>query len=173
MLRLLRLGLVLVLVVAAAIVLGTGVGMPPEVAAHFDRNGVASGTTPRGVYLAMILALVIGVPLLTAAMAGRGSGFVRPRLQVPHRDYWLDPSRRTATDDFVAGHACVLAIMLACFLTGMHLLTVQANGRVPPHLPEGAFAWVIGVFLAGFAAWIAAFFLRFRLPRGGTAPGSG
>jgi len=164
---------VLVLVIAAAIVLGTGAGMPPEVAAHFGRDGVASGSTPRGFYLTMILALVIGLPLLTAAMAGRGSGWVKPSLQVPHREYWLDPSRRAATEAFVAGHACVLAIVLACFLTAIHLLTVLANAVVPPHLPDGAFASVVGIFLGCFGAWIAAFFLRFRLPRSGIAPGSG
>ncbi len=164
MTRLLRLALILVIAVAVAVVIGTGVGLPPEVASHFGRSGAADGWMSRPAYLAVMVALVVLAPLATAATAGLVPRWTRRSRLMRDPEYWLAPPRRAATDAFREGHACALGIALCLFLAGMHLLVIEANATVPPHLPLPHFFALLGAFLACTGLLLAVLFLRFRTP---------
>lgn len=160
-----RVAFVVVLVVVPMLIWATAGTLPPDVASHFGPGGGANGWMPRTAYLGVILLLATALPLLVACTSGLTPRLTRVRKLVRHPDYWLAPGRREATETFLANHACALGILLSLFMLALHLLTLQANGTVPPALPEVAFFVVLGVFLASMAAWVAALHFRFRMPR--------
>ena len=162
--RLPRLLLVLVLVVATAIVLGTGPMLPARVASHFGPGGVANDWMPRAAYLAVMLGLVTLLPLLVAATTGLMPRWSRRNRLMRDPGYWLAPPRREATEAFLAATACAAASVLSLYMLGLHLLTLVANASDPARLPMPAFYALTGVFLALTGTWMAGLYLRFRAP---------
>lgn len=155
---------VLALIAVGAFVVATTGHLPDPVATHFDREYFANGWMTRDGYLRFTLAfatlLPVGVALLVGALPR-----VAPRsLNVPHRDYWLAPERRTATLDGIATGGCLLGALLAVFIAGVHALILAANAGAPPRLPATGFWVLVGAFLVVFTFWIGALWRRFRAP---------
>lgn len=159
-----RLLFALVLVVAPAVIWGTRGALPPEVASHFDANGLADGTLPRNAYLVVVLALATLLPIVVAVTTGLVSHLSRRPKLMRDADYWFAPPRREATQAFLRDHACRLGTLLSALIVGLHLLTVVANRSVPPQLPMPGFFALLASFVALVLAWIAALALRFRTP---------
>lgn len=159
-----RMLFVLVLVAAPVVVAATTAGMPARVASHFGPGGGANGYMGHDEYLVLMLVLTTVVPLFVVATTGFIPRFALSQIKFGARDYWLAPARRAETLDWLANHACWMGIALSLFLTGMHLLVVQANATIPPRLPEPAFYGVLAAFLALTALWIVRLALRFRKP---------
>jgi hypothetical protein len=151
------------LAVAGAVEIATFSLLPAVVPARFAADGTPRGFTVRDVYIATMLGITIGLPLLVVlSMAWLPR--VAPRsLNLPHRDYWLAPPRRAGTLATLGAFVCVLGSMVALFAMSVHLLIVDTNlapgGRLSP-----AFIVLLAGFVAGVASWIAALYWRFRRP---------
>jgi hypothetical protein len=65
----------------------------------------------------------------------------------------------------LATWGCAFGVLLTLFLTGIHLLTVEANARVPARLDEGAFFAMLVGFLVMLGGWVAFMAIRFGRPR--------
>lgn len=137
------------LVVTAGFVLVSSRALPPLVASHFDAAGRANGFMPRGLYVGVMLAIVVGAPLVMAALPIQAFHDPRARLRLPHREAWLAPEQRPRTIALLSRRAVGLAGLLLVFLCYAHGLVVQANQVVPPHLST---PW----FLAGLIAYLVA-----------------
>lgn len=113
-------------------------------------------------YRAVLLALVVGVPLLVAfvpvAMTGRGLR----RLNIPNREYWLVPERRESTIAFIRGHGRWFAAAVALFLSYVHWLVVRANELRPPTLSTSGIIAGLVVFFLVLAVWLFVLYARFR-----------
>jgi hypothetical protein len=104
------------------------------------------------------------LPLGIVRMVG-WFGAVRPELlNVPYREYWLEPSRRAEGMQRIEGHMWWLACLMAGLVVGVHLLVVQAHGTTPPQLRTGPFYSVVAAFLTALVIWIAAFYALLRPP---------
>ena len=147
----------------AAFVWWTSRALPETVAAHFALSGAADEFSPRGDYVTTMIAMVVLVPLLPALLPGAllkgGAG-----LNIPNREYWLQPERREGTLAFVRRHGLWLAGALAVFLGYVHWLTVLANAQKPPALSSGGFYAGLAGFLGAVAVWLWVLFARFRRP---------
>lgn len=149
------------LVAIAVAVFATGNALPDEVGSHFNGQGQVDGSMARGAYLLLMAALAGGVPLLTwwlqcrAARAGR--------INLPHRDHWMAPARRAGSVSILECYAASMAVALAVFLLGVHLLVVKAH-RVnvdQPSLDMGlSTAWVL-LFVAFSVSWVVWMWRRF------------
>lgn len=125
--RLLAVGAVLLIAVALAIITATLPGLPPIVATHFGLSGAPDGWMSHRSYAVMIVAFVIGFPLVTwllVAIVPRRF----PRLaKIPHRDLWFAPSNRERTlrrlDRFARIQACGGALLAI----GVHVLVLAKN----------------------------------------------
>lgn len=148
----------------AAAVLGSGRWLPPLVASHFDASGAADGFMPRGLYLALMCGMVLGVPLLVAFLPRWSMGPGGARLNIRHRAYWLAPERRDETLAFVQAHGRWFAAAIALFLAYVHWLVVRANGVQPPALSMPAFYAGFAAFLGAVGAWLRVLHVRFRAP---------
>ena len=149
------------LLAVAIVIVATGSVLPAEVGSHFDGEGRMDATMSRGAYLLLMVVLADGVPLLTwwlqcrAARAGR--------INFPRRDHWMAPARRPDTLRFLERHAMVMAVVLALFLLGVHLLVVKAHwvGTGPPSLDIGLFTLWVVAFVAFSVLWAAWLWRRF------------
>jgi uncharacterized membrane protein len=159
-----RLLFVLVLVVAPIMIWATSAALPAQVASHFGAGGRANGWMTHDAYVALMLVLVTVLPVLVAACTGFVPRFATSRGMIAARDYWLAPARRAATLEWLASHACWMGILLALFLTGMHLLVVAAHEVAPPRLREPAFFVLLSGFGVLMCLWMALLRRHFRHP---------
>jgi hypothetical protein len=147
---------------AAVFVWVTSAQLPLLVASHFDGAGAANGFMPRGGYRGLMLTLLVGLPSLLTALTWWSLGASSARINLPNKDYWLAPERRTATIAYLRTCLLWFGVLLLAFLCYVHWLVVLANGQQPPRLDN---AWFIGGLVSFFAAllvWLKMFFGRFR-----------
>ncbi len=157
-----RLLFVLALVVVPVLVWTTTAGLPARVATHFGNGGVPNGWMSRDAYVALMLGLTTLVPLFVVALTGFVPRIALSQIRIANREHWLSPARRDETLAWLGSHACWLGLVLMAFLGGMHLLTVQANARVPIRLSEPHIFTLMGGFVALLVLWIAAMAVHFR-----------
>src|ERR1700690_4252329 len=126
---------------ASVFVWWTGQQLPPIVTAHFNAAGEPSGFMPRALYLWLMLAIVIGLPLLTALAAHASLRGPNARLKVPDSAYWLAPERREAALSYARASIRGFSIVLVVLLCALHWLVVRANRTAPAalaNLPFGS-----------------------------------
>lgn len=156
-----RTALLIIAAVAGFIGLTAGF-LPPVVASHFVAGGAANGFMPHGAYLALMLALAAGLPLLILTLTAIANRLPARYINLPNREYWLAPERQAETRDYLAGRGAYFAKVGALFIGYIHLLVVIANAATPPHLPE---IWLFvgaAVFVATLVAGLAGLVRRFR-----------
>lgn len=122
--------------------------LPDPVASHFDPAGDADGFMPRGLYIAIMMAVTVIVPLLVAILINIALHRRGARINLPNRDHWLSPERRAETIDFLARQASRFAGLLVLFMCYAQWLAARANSVTPPSLDQGLFFVGLGVFMA-------------------------
>ncbi|HEX9472714.1 MAG TPA: hypothetical protein VF931_00900 [Steroidobacteraceae bacterium] len=147
---------------AAVFVWFTSVGLPPLVASHFGAGGTANGFMARSSYTLFMLAFVIGLPGLMVLVAWHAVGNDKARINLPNRDYWLAPERRTATVAMLRAGIQWFGVLLVAFLCYAHALVVVANKVQPPQLPESWFIGGLVIFFVVLMIAVRAFLRRFR-----------
>lgn len=137
--------------------------LPERVASHFNAAGVANGWMSRDSQTAAH----VGVALFMAAMF-EGIAWLGPRLpkeliNLPHRDYWLAPERRAATQAWLDGLVRLLGCVLMAFLLALFHQVYRANLGAKPMLTLPT-ALITGGLLVTTGLILAGVFLRFARP---------
>ena len=145
----------------AFIVETTGI-LPERVASHFGGNNLPNGWMSRSGYLAFMLSFAGLLPVVVTAVVGGLPRLFPGAINIPHREYWLAPTRRDTTIGFLAAHACWLGSMLTVFVAGIHYLLLQAHMSAPPRLPVELFWTMLATFLGAIGVWIGTLVMRFR-----------
>jgi uncharacterized membrane protein len=153
------------LVAAAALLFATTGALPDRVPTNFGAGGAPNAWMTRSGYTAYMLAFTVGLPLLVTAAIGVLPRLVPRLVNLPHREHWLAPERRTASLAFLARHACLLGCLMVLLAAGVHWLILRATRAAPPRLEEGLFLWMLGAFLAALAVWMVALYRRFPRPK--------
>jgi serine/threonine-protein kinase len=162
--KLLTLVFVALLFAGAGFVISTTAPLPERVASHFGAGGHANGYMTRDGYRSFMLFFTVGFPLfIVLAIAGL------PRLMpqytnLPNREYWLAPERRTQAFDFLTTHALWLGCLIEVFICSVHWSVIQANTHHPPQLANGPFLTSLGVFLGTLVVWTIMLMWQFRMP---------
>lgn len=81
---------------AALFVLLTGRLLAPVVASHFDVAGEPNSFVSRNNYLALMVIVSAGLPLVIAALGRWAASLSDDFLDIPNKRYWLAPERRVA-----------------------------------------------------------------------------
>jgi uncharacterized membrane protein len=157
-----RLPLLAVLFCVAVFILWTSQSLPDVPASHFGASGSANGYMPKGLYVVIMLAFAVALPLLLGflpilAMEGSTRG-----INLPNRDYWLAPEHRQETVRVLQGYMAHAALVVALFMAYVHWLVIDANRQVPPHL---ALDWMVGglaFFVLATLAWSLKLVMHFR-----------
>ena len=137
--------------------------LPSRVASHFGASGVADGFMSREAFLAMQWTLTGFVAALFFSIAALLRVLPHDAINLPNKDYWLAPERRTATLDYVSDRMYAFGAATFALLTGVGQQVYEANIRGTLTLGT-----VTGVYLLCYllytAIWCAALFKRFSLP---------
>lgn len=160
--RLAWLFFLLCLAASATFIVATTPALPEHVASHFGYGNAANGFMTRDGYLIFMLAFAVVLPLFLAAMIGLLPRMWPNAVNVPHRDYWLDPRRREATLNALAAHGAWLGSLITLFIAAIHHVLLVANATSPPQLPADLFGMLLIGFVVGIALWIGTLLLRFR-----------
>lgn len=138
--------------------------LPERVASHFGARGLADGWMSRGGYVLMMvlmqtvfLAVFLGSHRLVFAVSPRW-------VNLPHKDYWLQPERRAVTQAMLAGWLGRMGTALFLLMAVTGLLAVQANLATPARLDMPLFWAALGLFAAYTVGWCVGFYRAFRLP---------
>jgi len=135
--------------------------LPERMASHFGAAGAPNGWMTKeaffGVYVLMI-AVAAFVEFFPARSIARSSA---ARINLPHKEYWLAPERRAATNayfvKFFAWYGC--AVLLTEVLAMG--LAIQANFNPPPRMPLVPVVATIGGFLLFNVISVIQLFRRF------------
>jgi hypothetical protein len=138
--------------------------LPARVATHFDGNGQPNGWMSRSAHLRAMFVFGLAFPLFAPALI-YASRFLPDRLyNLPNRDYWLAPGRRSETMTYLLGHALWFSSMALGFVIGLQASIIRANSLAPAHLSNLRMVALAGCFVIGTAVWIASMFRHFTLP---------
>lgn len=146
-----------------AVLVRLALTLPARVPLHFDGSGRADswGSRTEALVLWTVLGLVMlvgGALLARFATAGSGTW-----LNLPHKDYWLAPERRTAFRRRFEGDMLGFVAWTGVLLVSLMLLTGRAAGN--DGAAPGWWFWSsLGVYLVGTGAWIAWLLRRYRPP---------
>lgn len=128
--------------------------LPDPVASHFNAAGRADGWSPKSEYLAFNLLFVAGMATLFL-FVNWSLGKVPPAMMnLPNKDYWLAPERRTATLDAIQQQMEWLAAATLAFLLGINQLTIEANLASATALPARTFWLLFGAYMAFMVIWL-------------------
>lgn len=158
---------VLLLIGSAGYLVATVGAFPDQVATHFGVGGHPDAWMTREGYLAWILMFGIAFPVLVSAMVGLlprawpGAAFVN----LPNRDHWFAPERRTESFAYLGRHACWLGCLIVLMVAGVHALILRAHDTTPPSLPTVPFLALLGGFLLALGVWILVLYRRFHRPK--------
>ncbi len=147
--------------VATSFIVATTAGMPAEIASHFGLRHAANAWMPHGVYLAFMLAFGLLLPAIVAGAIALLPRIRPDAINLPHREYWLAPTRRQDTIDTLSAYGAWFGCLLTLFLAGVHYVVLEANRVTPATLPAELFFTLLAVFGLALAVWIGALWRRF------------
>lgn len=153
-----------IVVVGGAIVATTLSRLPLQIATHFGGNGAPNAWSSHGGYATLLTVIGLFVPVGIVKLVA-GVGTVRPEwLNIPYRNYWIDPAHRAEGLRRIQGHLWWLGCLIAGLVLGIHFLLLQAHQSTPPRLHTRPFIALMAAFLLGIAFWIATFYRLLRPP---------
>jgi len=148
----------------------TAAQLPERPAVHFDIDGTPNGWMNHSTYL-----LVTGaIPLVFVALfclLAQGVKWFPFLINIPRRDYWLAPERRTETALLLLRRLLWLGSLETAFFGGIHALVLKANSVSPPRLPSGPLLVLVTAFLLVLMMWIITLLMRLAEAEHGTKRG--
>lgn len=157
--------LIILTLAVAAFVGVTSQSLPPIVASHFDGNGHANGFMTRTFYTWFMVAFVVVIPAMLAYLPATTLRRPGVKINLPHADYWLAPSRREETLNFLKNRAAGFGAALAVFLGYVHWLVLRANRLSPPQIDSPLLIAGLVAFVLAMLLWIGSMLRHFyRVP---------
>jgi hypothetical protein len=138
--------------------------LPERVASHFGADGQPDGWMGRSGFLVFMAVFGIGISVFIVGISYLSRFFPTSMVNVPHKQFWLSPGQRPATQAFLLVRSWWLACLMVLFMSGLHYVTILANRTTPVGMPGREFMVVMGVFVAGLIAWLFSLARRFRRP---------
>ncbi|MEJ7595015.1 MAG: DUF1648 domain-containing protein [Planctomycetaceae bacterium] len=138
--------------------------LPDRVATHWGIDGQPNDWMTRTGATLTLCGLQIGVPLFLVAVTTLASRLPDSMVNIPNREYWLHPDRRSATLAWMNRMLAWIAVLTSLFMIGIGLLTFIAN-KTGGGLHVGLFVTALGAYLACVFSIAGRSLFRFRLPR--------
>jgi uncharacterized membrane protein len=101
--------------------------LPGLVATHFNLDGQADGWMPRAHLFQSQVVFALGLTVFFAVLAFAGPQLPDSLLQLPHKEYWLDPRQRAETRRQITNMILSSGCGGLAFLLFLHQRVHQAN----------------------------------------------
>lgn len=137
--------------------------LPERTATHFDLRGEADGWMTKGQATAFMLGIQIGLPLFLVGIARATQFLPASVINIPHREYWLHPERRTASLAYVRKCVGWIAVSASIFMLLINHLVYRAN-MTDGRLGSVWFGVTLAVYLLFIAGFVIQLWRHFRLP---------
>ncbi len=134
--------------------------LPERVAAHFDFSGHANGWMTRGTFLGWQVGTLLFLTVLFEGIALLQSRLPADLINIPHRDYWLAPERRAATDAWISSLVLLPGCLLMIFFMALFHLVYRTNVDGTRMLTPNP-GWLAAALILAVIAMVAVTFARF------------
>ena len=141
--------------------------LPAEVATHYGIDGQPNDWMSRTIATLMLCGFQIGIPFFLIAVTSLASRLPNSMVNIPHRQYWLHPDRRSATLAWMSSMMGWIAVMSAIFMIIIGHLTFLAN-MAGSGLDVRFFLVSLGTYLSGVFIIAGRSLWHFRLPSSAT-----
>jgi uncharacterized membrane protein len=135
--------------------------LPYRLASHFSASGVPNGWMTKQAFFIVYVAMVLIAAVVEFLVPLSITKSANPRLNMPHKDYWLAPGQRAETIAYVAKslawYGCAI-LLLEVLTMG---LAIQANFSSPPRLPATPMMTLLISFALYNVFWITRMVRRF------------
>jgi uncharacterized membrane protein len=101
--------------------------LPERVMSHFDGAGRANGWMSRDALLGWQLGTVLLITVLFEGLVALQSLLPSESVNLPHRDYWLAPERRAATNAWISSLLRVTGCLLMVFFMALFHSVYRVN----------------------------------------------
>jgi hypothetical protein len=101
--------------------------LPERVVSHFDGAGRANGWMSRDALLGWQLGTVLFITALFEGIVALQPLLPSASVNIPHRDYWLAPERRAATDAWISSLLRATGCLLLAFLMALFHSVYRVN----------------------------------------------
>lgn len=144
--------------------------LPAVVASHFDAHGAANGWQTKSVFLGFF----VGAVALTSVLAF-GVPYIISRtpaklINLPNKDYWLAPERRTSTIAFLGRYFAWFGCAALAVATSSFDYAIRQNLHPAAHLDPPAIVYVLAGFLVFTALWLIRLLTYFTSHPGSQSP---
>ena len=136
--------------------------LPATVASHFDGSGKVNGWMPRGTQTAWHLGTVLFMAAMFEGLVRLIARIPDEYINIPHRDYWLAPARRSATVARLGTLVRLTGCVVLLFFVGLFHQVYRVNTGGSDITP--AIALLSGVMLVVVLAILGATLFRFSRP---------
>ena len=154
---------IILLVGAIYFVINTSTHLPAQMASHFNAEGIADGFMSKEGYTYTMLALVVLVPGLLAVLPFGMRKLPASLINLPHKEYWLQPEKQEETFHTLSRFMSLLACFLLLFLSYVHWLVIQANKLQTPAMSVLNILVGMVIFLSLIGVWSLLLHRRFKL----------
>ena len=127
--------------------------LPTRIATHWDGSGRPDGWMSPSDHLRYMIVFGLTFPLIVPALCYI-SRFVTWGFNIPHRDYWLAPERRSELFGYLLRQSLWFACMALLFVIGVHLSILHANASAQAYFSPLLVLGLAGTFLVGTAVWV-------------------
>jgi uncharacterized membrane protein len=128
--------------------------LPGVVASHFDVRGAANGWQTKSVFLgffvgavALASVLAFGVPYIISRTPAK-------LINLPYKDYWLAPERRTSTIAFLGRYFAWFGCAALAVVSSSFDYAIRENLHPVAHLDPPAIVYALAGFLVFTALWL-------------------
>jgi uncharacterized membrane protein len=143
-----------------AFIVATAGMLPDVVASHFNSAGLANGFMPKKVYLVLVSALSLVIPLTISGSMALISRLPESAINIPNKKIWLSPAYRESTFAYLRAHSLGMGGLMSLLMGYVHWLVIQANTDVPAHMSSQAMGGAV-VFVVALLGWVAMLLLKF------------
>ncbi|MBC7921588.1 MAG: DUF1648 domain-containing protein [Ferruginibacter sp.] len=129
------------------------IGLPQQVAIHYDESGAADGFVDKSLIFYGLTAFVVLFNTALSVLAKLVPALPASRLKVPNRPFWTE--NRQALRDILAGWLTSLTALVNAFL--VICLVVVQRLNVDQDVPVLGYGWLPvagGILLLGWAAFL-------------------
>ncbi len=138
--------------------------LPDRIATHWGIDGQPNDWMTRTAATLTLCGLQIGVPLFLVAVTWLACRMPDSMLNIPNREYWLQPDRRAVTLQWMKRMLAWIAVLTSLCMIGIGHLAFIAN-KTGGGLNVGLFWAVLGAYLACVFSIAGRSLFRFQMPR--------
>lgn len=138
-------------------------GLPEKIASHFGPGGHADGWADKSASAIFIAGIFLFDTLMFASVSGSIRRLPDEKINLPHKGYWLSPTRRDFTLNTISGYMLWFGAATQLLLAGVFHQVYQANLSTAPKL--GDMVWIyLGAYFAFTLIWMVRMLSSFSRP---------